>query len=305
MIDKNTPTPSRIPVRFVEDAGDEVSRDSGDAGGQTPEELGRASSYEGETEMQQRIDRGGETDTEGGRERADDAGAAGSVPDSELEENRQDQDTVGRTRRDARRPQAGAGERAQSPGDGGKAEGDARKARPQSALAAEAELLAAQAEVSILEDEVARLKADRQELIDQMARRQADFDNYRKRLERERAETYGRVVADVAAELLPVVDNLRRAVLAEASSEAGESQEFRNFLHGVELISKQLDAVLGSLGVEAVETVGLRFDPHVHEAVATEQSEEFEPDTVTHEIQRGYRLGEKLLRPAMVKVATR
>ncbi|HEY0081415.1 MAG TPA: nucleotide exchange factor GrpE, partial [Pyrinomonadaceae bacterium] len=77
------------------------------------------------------------------------------------------------------------------------------------------------------------------------------------------------------------------------------------FLHGVELISKQLNGVLESLGIEQVPTVGLPFDPHVHEAIATERTDEFEPDTVMQEIVRGYRLGEKLLRPAMVKVATR
>ena len=159
--------------------------------------------------------------------------------------------------------------------------------------------------MSTLEEEVARLKAERQELIDQMGRRQADCDNYRKRQERERAETYGRVAADVASELLPVVDNLRRALDAEASSAAGESEEFRNFLRGVELIARQLNGVLEQLGVQEVEAVGRPFDPHLHEAVATEQTDEHEPDTVTQEIQRGYRMGERLLRPAMVKVATR
>jgi len=304
MIENNRATPNRIPVRFVEDgaAGDGAARDSGGADDLTPEELGRASSYEDGTEMQRRIDRGGETDTEEGRARADDADTAGSVPDSEMNENREDQDTANRSRCDSHRPPTGADERAESPQGGAD---ETRKAQTHSSLSGEAELLASQAEVSILEDEVARLKGERQELIDQMARRQADFDNYRKRLERERGESYNRIVADVAAELLPVVDNLRRALDAEASVEAGESKEFRNFLHGVELISKQLDSVLESMGIEPVESVGYPFDPHFHEAVATEQTEEFEPDTVTIELQRGYRLGDKLLRPAMVKVASR
>ena len=298
MMDENKATPNRIPVRFVDDAegtGDGGSRGADDL---SPDELGRASSYEGETEMQRRIDRGGESDTEGSRDRADDADTAGSLPDSELNENREDQDTVNRSRRDTQYPETGADERS-----GSRSGGETRRAQP--SLSSEAELLAAQAEVSILEDEVARLRAERQELIDQMARRQADFDNYRKRLERERSETYGRVAADVASELLPVVDNLRRALEAEASVKAGESEEFRNFLHGVELITRQLNGVLEQLGVSEVESVGRPFDPHVHEAVATEQTDEHEPDTVTQEIQRGYRIGERLLRPAMVKVATR
>jgi molecular chaperone GrpE len=174
-----------------------------------------------------------------------------------------------------------------------------------SGVSAEAELLAAQADAQVLEDEVKKLKTERQELIELMARRQADFENLRKRNERERAETYTRVAGEVASRILPVLDNLRRAVAAEASIEATESKEFREFLHGVELISRQLNGVLEDLGVVSVPTVGHPFDPHVHEAVAMEQTDEYEPDTITQEMQRGYRIGEKLLRPAMVKVATR
>ena len=110
---------------------------------------------------------------------------------------------------------------------------------------------------------------------------------------------------EVVRRLLPVLDNLQRALDAERVVEMKESEEFRHFLHGVELINRQLGGVLEGLGVEAVPTVGERFDPHVHEAVATEQTDAHEPDTVTQEMQRGYRLGDKLLRPAMVKVATR
>jgi molecular chaperone GrpE len=102
-----------------------------------------------------------------------------------------------------------------------------------------------------------------------------------------------------------VLDNLQRALDAERLVEVKESEEFRHFLHGVELINRQLGGVLEGLGVEAVPTVGELFDPHVHEAVATEATEGVAPDTITQEMQRGYRLGDKLLRPAMVKVATR
>jgi molecular chaperone GrpE len=118
----------------------------------------------------------------------------------------------------------------------------------------QAELLAAQAELEMVESELQRLKAEHQELHELSARRQADFDNYRKRVERERSETYQRVVADVVGQLLPVMDNLRRAYESESTVKATESQEFRNFLQGVELISKQLNGVLGSLGVEPVLT---------------------------------------------------
>jgi molecular chaperone GrpE len=161
-----------------------------------------------------------------------------------------------------------------------------------------AELIAARSELKRLQGELAEAR-------DAVARRQADFENYRKRVERERGETFNRVVADVARKLLPVVDNLIRAVEAEQTVESHESKEFKHFLHGIELINKQLGDVLESLGIQPIAAVGERFDPHVHEAVATEPSDKFEPDTVTEEITRGYRIGDRLLRPAMVKVAAR
>lgn len=159
-----------------------------------------------------------------------------------------------------------------------------------------AELVASRAELKRLQNALA-------EAQDAVLRRQADFENYRKRVERERTETYNRVVGEVAQKLLPVMDNLTRALDAEESVQTGESAEFRHFLHGVELIGKQLSEVLESFGIEPIAAVGERFDPHVHEAVVTEPSDEFEPDMVIEELARGYRIGERLLRPAMVKVA--
>jgi molecular chaperone GrpE len=161
-----------------------------------------------------------------------------------------------------------------------------------------AELIATRAELKRVETENAELK-------DRLARRQADFENYRKRVERERSETYNRVVADVAAKLLPVLDNLKRALETEASVEASESDEFRHFLSGVDLIYKQLNGVLDALGVKPIAAVGEQFDPHVHEAVVTEATDDYEPDTVMQELVVGYRLGDKLIRPALVKVAKR
>ena len=161
-----------------------------------------------------------------------------------------------------------------------------------------AELVASRAELRRLESEVKELK-------DSLARRQADFENYRKRMERERSETYNRVVVDIAAKLLPVLDNLKRALEAEASVEASESDEFRHFLSGVDLIYKQLNGVLDAFGVKPVPAEGEHFDPHLHEAVVTEPTDDFEPDTIIQEIVRGFTLGDKLIRPALVKVAVK
>ena len=163
----------------------------------------------------------------------------------------------------------------------------------------------ATAELIATRSELKRIEAENAELKEMLARRQADFENYRKRVDRERSETYNRVVADIAAKLLPVLDNLKRALETEASVEASESDEFRHFLSGVDLISKQLNGVLEALGVKPIAAVGEPFNPHVHEAVVTEATDEFEPDTVMQEIVAGYRLGDKLIRPALVKVATR
>jgi len=161
-----------------------------------------------------------------------------------------------------------------------------------------AELIATRAELK-------RVEAENAELKNSLARRQADFENYRKRVDRERSDTYNRVVADVAEKLLPVSDNLKRALEAESSVESGESDEFRHFLSGVDLIWKQLNGVLDALGVKSIDAVGQPFNPHVHEAVVTEATDEYDPDTVIQEIRTGYKIGDKLIRPALVKVSTR
>src|SRR6185503_299067 len=161
------------------------------------------------------------------------------------------------------------------------------------------------AELDDARSELKRVEAENAELKNSLARRQADFENYRKRVDRERSDTYNRVVADVAEKLLPVSDNLKRALEAESSVESGESDEFRHFLSGVDLIWKQLNGVLDALGVKSIDAVGQPFNPHVHEAVVTEATDEHEPDTVIQEIRTGYKIGDKLIRPALVKVSTR
>lgn len=201
----------------------------------------------------------------------------------DLEEARDDEGTSRPSPDDPSENDSRAAGEVRSPGEGGPAV---------------AELVATRAELK-------RLQAELSEAKEALVRRQADFDNYRKRIERERGEAYNRIVAEVAGKLLPVVDNLSRALEAERSVEAGESKEFRHFLHGVELISKQLNDVLESFAVQPIVAVGQRFDPHIHEAVVTEASDEYEPDTVISEMQRGYRIGDRLLRPAMVKVSAR
>lgn len=300
MADKNKQTPNRIPVRFVdgEDAGNSdggPSPDTAPDGELTADEIGRASAYEDATEIKRRIDRGTEHDTEAGRNRADDADTAGGPAPSELPRSRNEQDTSVSHTDETKTARGGGADESTDP------------ARRMDAAAGPvmAELVATRAELRRVEGELQKAASERYELTDTIARRQADFENYRKRVERERAEAYNRVVGDVVKRLFPVMDNLGRALAAEASVKATESEEFRHFLHGIELVRKQLNDAVEGLGVESIPTVGQLFDPHVHEAVATEGTDEFQPDTVTAEMQRGYRLGDKLLRPAMVKVAVK
>ncbi|MDQ3745203.1 MAG: nucleotide exchange factor GrpE [Acidobacteriota bacterium] len=310
MPDKNTRKPNRIPVRFDDEA--QAGRGEGDSpelqkGGISPEEAGRESSYEDETEMKRRVGRGEEQDTEAGRADADERDAAGGPDPSELPRSRNEQDTTPSHATDEDKSaerKAGANDGARGE-DGAKAQDEQPRAADVSSGPVMAELVATRAELRRVETELKKLNEERQEWADKLARRQADFDNFRKRTERERSETYNRALGEVVRRLLPVIDNLQRALEAERTLENVESKEFRHFLHGVELINRQLGGVLESLGVEVVPTVGELFDPHVHEAVATEETDEVEPDTIVQEMQRGYRLGDKLLRPAMVKVATR
>jgi molecular chaperone GrpE len=154
--------------------------------------------------------------------------------------------------------------------------------------------------VAQLQAQIDALTAERTSLYDKLIRRQAEFENYRKRVERERGELYQHGRDDVLLQFLPVVDNFERALSSLESSE-GDAEALR---HGVELIHKQFKDALSKFGLEAVEAVGQTFDPHVHEAVTTEATDKHKENTVIQEFQRGYRIGDRLLRPAKVKVAS-
>jgi molecular chaperone GrpE len=144
-------------------------------------------------------------------------------------------------------------------------------------------------------DEVAQLRVALETAEDRLLRLRADFDNYRKRSDREREELLRYALAEPLRALLPVVDNLDRAVVAQ-----GGLEDLRK---GVEMIARQLGETLRRLGLAEVATVGEHFDPRMHEAVMSEESPEVSAPTVVAELQRGYWLHDRLLRPAMVRVA--
>jgi molecular chaperone GrpE len=149
-----------------------------------------------------------------------------------------------------------------------------------------------------LAPEIAQAIEERDQLRDRLLRTQAEFDNYRKRVERERLETIERAAESVLRDVLPVVDDLERALDAEASNEAAAS-----YRKGVELIHRQLTELLTRRGVKPIETLGRNFDPHLHQAVSSEAVPGARDGEIVQELRRGYMLGDRLLRPAMVKVA--
>lgn len=152
------------------------------------------------------------------------------------------------------------------------------------------------AESSDLEPELEKLREENRKLKDQYLRKMADFENFRKRSEREKSDYFKWALADVMREVVPVLDNFERA-LAMASDGDGE------FRKGVELIYKQLLEVLQKYGLKPVDTALVTFDPTVHEAVMRDDDSDLAPNTVVEVLQKGYFLNERLLRPAMVKVA--
>jgi len=141
------------------------------------------------------------------------------------------------------------------------------------------------------------LRQERDDLQDRLLRTAAEFDNYRKRTDRERRELTDAVGADFMRDVLPVVDDLERAL---AASQGSLDPTLRA---GVELIHRQLLEALRRRGVESFESIGKDFDPAWHEALASEPANGRRDDEVIDEIRRGYRIGSRLLRPALVKVA--
>jgi molecular chaperone GrpE len=140
------------------------------------------------------------------------------------------------------------------------------------------------------------LKTERDQLFDRLARLQAEFDNARKRQEREKQEFRDYATGSVVENFLPVIDNF---TLALASN--GTAEQLRT---GVELIVKQMDETLRTLQVQTVPTIGQQFDPRVHEALGTVEREDLPDQSVAEEIRKGYRIRERLLRPAMVRIVS-
>ena len=144
-------------------------------------------------------------------------------------------------------------------------------------------------------DPLEEVRRERDALQDRLLRTAAEFDNYRKRMDRERRDLAEYTAGEAIKDLLPIIDNLERALQAPAQDDP--------LRKGVELIHKQMLEILRRRGVTPIEALGADFDPNVHEAVTHEESDQHREGEVMEELQRGYKVGERLLRPAMVKVA--
>ncbi len=155
---------------------------------------------------------------------------------------------------------------------------------------------AAQPSVAELQAELERVRAERASYLDRAARLQAEFDNFRKRNAREQQDFRDYALADAIKTLLPILDSLDRALKTDAAS-------LEDFRSGIELIDKQFHDALAKLGVQPLASEGAAFDPTQHQAVQMVDTSEVEDNHVIDELQRGYKLKDRLLRPAMVRVA--
>jgi molecular chaperone GrpE len=150
--------------------------------------------------------------------------------------------------------------------------------------------------VAALKTELEQVRGEREQLLDRLARLQAEFENSRRREAKERTDMRDYAVQNAVEPFLGVMDNFQLALKSD-----GTAEQLRA---GVELILKQMEEALKGLNVQAVETVGTQFDPRIHEALGSIETTEFPDHQVLEEIRRGYRIREKLLRPALVRIAS-
>lgn len=178
------------------------------------------------------------------------------------------------------------------------AEGSEEEAPEEAASEAVAsEAAAMQEEIEALKGQVEKLTGDLQEKKDRLLRLQADFDNFRRRSAKEREEISAVVTQNFCKDMLPLLDNFERAM-------AAETKDVEAFQKGVEMIFTQFQEVLKKNGLEQIEAVGQKFDPNFHQAVMRVEDPEKEDDTVAQELQKGYMVKGRVIRPSMVQVVS-
>jgi molecular chaperone GrpE len=178
------------------------------------------------------------------------------------------------------------------PGNGGAGEGGSDQASP--------EVVTTDQSPQDPQQEIEALKKERDGLYDRLLRKQAEFENYKKRIDREKSDFMQFASADLMKELLNALDSFELALKNAATQTGGQ-----NMLRGFELIHKQIQDTLARFGLKPIEAKGKKFDPHYHQAVSTQSTDEVEENTVIEEMRKGYLLNGRLLRPAMVSVAAK
>ncbi len=178
-----------------------------------------------------------------------------------------------------------------------------RKVMPATSHAEKAATTKLEAENKKLKEKIAKLEDERAEMFKDTRRRSNEFANLKARVERERSETFEKQIGNLAIQMLPALDNLDRAVDFARDLPHDEKSEVTQFFDGVVLVNQQVNDVLAKMGVEPILTIGEVFDPHLHEAAATEETQEFSPNTICGELLKGYRVGERVIRHSIVKVA--
>lgn len=150
-----------------------------------------------------------------------------------------------------------------------------------------------------LEEQLEIAQAEAARNLDGWQRTQAEFANARKRFEKQRAETYVDANSNLVAKLLPLIDDFERALENVPDGNAGDP-----WVAGVSLVYRKMLAVMDELNVQPIPAVGEHFDPNLHEALSQEESEEYESGLIVREMRRGYRLGDRIIRPSLVTVAS-
>jgi molecular chaperone GrpE len=153
-------------------------------------------------------------------------------------------------------------------------------------------------EIIQLKGQLAKKEEELKDYIELTQRVKAEFDNYRKRTAREKEQLYTDITGDIILKLLPVVDNMERAV-----SSSADTSDYKKLVDGMEMILRQFKDILTKEGLEEVESKGAKFDPNTHSAVMHIEDEAFDENTIVEVFQKGYKIKDKVIRPSMVKVA--
>jgi molecular chaperone GrpE len=160
-----------------------------------------------------------------------------------------------------------------------------------------------QNELASLKQKLSKMDEERAEMFKNSQRRNKDFETLKARTEKERMDTFQNQIGNLATLMLPALDNLDRALDAAEHLPGEKNDSFQQFFDGIVLVNQQVRDILGKMGILPIPTVGEKFDPHFHEAVAIEETDDLPPDTISAEMLRGYYVGDRIIRHSMVRVA--